>query len=153
MCIRDRAWVPSRDLGSDREEPTPAVIYTGDETRPQTSVVSPSHPECHGCRDPAALVRDTVSNPEPAASASSAPIPCTSLPLSRSKEFKLARWKRIFQRIMQQGLQEPGPLSLLRREALLQLIADRHQFIHLGHDAVLFREGRQGNSEPTNHLA
>src|SRR5664280_1911811 len=34
MCIRDRAWVPSRDLSGDREEPTPAVIYTGEETRP-----------------------------------------------------------------------------------------------------------------------
>src|SRR5450759_2138304 len=32
ILVRTRAWVPSRDLGSDREEPTPAVIYTGEET-------------------------------------------------------------------------------------------------------------------------
>ena len=58
--------------------------------------------------------------------------------LSRCQEFKLARWKRIVQRIMQQGLQEPCPLGLLRGEAPLQVIANRHQFIHLGDDAVLF---------------
>src|SRR5450759_3184180 len=33
-AVQVRAWVPSRDLSGDREEPTPAVIYTGDETRP-----------------------------------------------------------------------------------------------------------------------
>src|SRR5665811_206120 len=34
ILVRTRAWVPSRDLSGDREEPTPAVIYTGEETRP-----------------------------------------------------------------------------------------------------------------------
>src|SRR5664280_1138609 len=33
ILVRTRAWVPSRDLSGDREEPTPAVIYTGVETR------------------------------------------------------------------------------------------------------------------------
>ncbi|MCJ7709427.1 MAG: hypothetical protein MUQ32_01220 [Chloroflexi bacterium] len=39
ILVRTRAWVPSRDLGSDREEPTPAVIYTGDETRPSILII------------------------------------------------------------------------------------------------------------------
>ena len=68
--------------------------------------------------------------------------PCTTLPLTRSKGFKLARWKRVFQRITQQGLQKPATLRLLPRETPLQFIAHRHQFIHLRDDAVLFREGR-----------
>src|SRR5664280_617560 len=36
ILVRTRAWVPSRDLSGDREEPTPAVIYTGEETRPNS---------------------------------------------------------------------------------------------------------------------
>src|SRR5450759_4540601 len=78
--------------------------------------------------------------------------PCTTLPLSRSKEFKLTRWKRIFQRITQQGIQEPAALGLLRGKALLQLITYRHQFIHLGDDSVLFRGRREGNGKSAQAL-
>ena len=54
--------------------------------------------------------------------------------------FMLAR-----QRLPQHRLQEPPAALLGLAELLLQLIAEGHQCVDLGDDAVLFGEGREGN--------
>ena len=48
------------------------------------------------------------------------------------------------QRLRQQRLQQPPALLIGLVELLLQLVAEGHQFIHLGDDAVLFGEGGGG---------
>jgi hypothetical protein len=49
------------------------------------------------------------------------------------------------QRLRQQRLQQPPALLIGLVELLLQLVAEGHQFIHLGDDAVLFGEGWEGD--------
>ena len=65
------------------------------------------------------------------------------------------RWKRACSRklvgvgavvqAMQGRRRQPIPPALPLRLRRLQPIAQRHQFIHFGDDAVLFGEGRKGN--------
>jgi len=51
---------------------------------------------------------------------------------------------RLHQRLRQHGLQQPPALLIGLAELLLQLIAEGHQFVDLGDDAVLFGEGGGG---------
>ena len=48
---------------------------------------------------------------------------------------------RLQQRLRHHRLQQPPALLIGLAELLLQLVAEGHQFIHLGDDAVLFGEG------------
>ena len=50
------------------------------------------------------------------------------------------------QSLRQHSLQQPPPLLIGLAELLLQLVAEGHQFIHLGDDAVLLGEGWEGIS-------
>lgn len=63
-------------------------------------------------------------------------------PHRRSNVYELTPPGRhpVLKSIPQQRLQEPRALGLLRGEALLQLIADGHQLVHLGNYAVLLRK-------------
>ena len=49
--------------------------------------------------------------------------------------------------MMQHRLQQAGGLDLRGGEARFQLVAQGHQLIDLGDDAVLFGEGRKWNSD------
>ena len=67
------------------------------------------------------------------------------------------RWKRAWSRkdcasarvvqAMQGCRRQPVPPALPLRLRRLQPITQRHQFIHLGDDAVLFGEGWEGNGK------
>src|SRR5262249_15706256 len=46
---------------------------------------------------------------------------------------------------VQAGCHQPVTALLPLRFRRLQLVAQRHQFVHLGDDAVLLGEGREGN--------
>jgi hypothetical protein len=52
---------------------------------------------------------------------------------------------RLQQRLRQHRLQQPPALLTGLVELLLQLVAEGHQFVHLGDDAVLFGEGWEGD--------
>jgi len=46
--------------------------------------------------------------------------------------------------LRQHRLQQPPALLIGLAELLLQLVAEGHQFVHIGDDAVLFGEGWEG---------
>ena len=46
---------------------------------------------------------------------------------------------------MQYGFQQAAAVGLGGGELGFQLVAQRHQFVHLGDDAVLFGEGWKGD--------
>ena len=50
-----------------------------------------------------------------------------------------------FQRLMQHRLKQPPPRFVSRGEARFQPVAQGHQFIDFGDDAVLLGEGWEGN--------
>lgn len=54
---------------------------------------------------------------------------------------------------IQTGRRQPIPPALRRYLRRLQPIAQSHQFIHLGNDAVLLGEGWEGENESINILS
>lgn len=78
---------------------------------------------------------------------------CSSAPTSHSGTKRKFRGLLIVhQRLRQHRLQQPPALLIGLAELLLQLVAEGHQFIHLGDDAVLFGEGWNQNRSRFNLL-
>ena len=51
---------------------------------------------------------------------------------------------------MEDGFEQAAACVVAGGEAFFQPVAERHQFIDLGDDAVLFGEGWEGNQELRN---